>query len=57
MSLRPRPGLSSRIVDGERVFLDRDNGRVHYFNWTATLVWDRLEAGQPDKGARRHALG
>ena len=46
MSLRPRLGLSSRIVDGERVILDRDNGQIHQFNWTATLVWDRLEAGK-----------
>ena len=46
MSLRPRRGLSSRVVDGERVILDRDNGRVHQLNSTATLVWDRLEAGE-----------
>ena len=46
MSLRPRPGLSSRIVDGERVILDRDNGRIHQFNWTATLVWDSLAVGK-----------
>lgn len=46
MKQRPRPELSSRIVDGERLILDRKNGRVHSLNSTASLVWDRIVAGR-----------
>ena len=45
MGLRPRSGLSSRLVDGEMVILDREKERVHQLNSTATLVWGRLTAG------------
>ena len=46
LKLRPRPELSTRVVDGERVILDRENGRVHQLNSTASLIWDRIEGGK-----------
>jgi O-phosphoseryl-tRNA(Cys) synthetase len=42
MEVRPRGGLSSRLVDGEMVILDRENDRIHQLNATASLVWLRL---------------
>ena len=46
MKLRPRGELSTRVVDGERVILDRENGRVHQLNSTASFIWDRIADGK-----------
>jgi hypothetical protein len=46
VELTPRTGLSSRVVDGERVILDRDNDTVHQLNSTASLIWDALSDGR-----------
>ena len=42
MEARPRRGLSSRLVDGEVIILDRENDRIHQLNATASLVWESL---------------
>jgi hypothetical protein len=42
VDLRARQGLSTRVVDGERVILDRESGQVHQLNSTASFVWDRV---------------
>ena len=34
-----RSGLSTRVVKGETVVLDRDSHKVHQFNNTAGLIW------------------
>lgn len=45
MALRPRvrERLSARVIGGELVVLDRDGGRVHQFNATATYIWGRCD--------------
>jgi hypothetical protein len=43
MNPRARPDLTARAVDGETVLLDRERGRVHQFNRTATFIWSRLD--------------
>ncbi len=35
--------MTARAVDGEAVLLDREGGRVHQFNRTATFIWSRLD--------------
>jgi pyrroloquinoline quinone biosynthesis protein D len=42
MSMQPRrrDNLVARPLDGETLVLDRDTGRIHQLNGTATLVWD-----------------
>jgi hypothetical protein len=43
MDPRPRPDVSSRIVDGEVVVLDHENEKIHQLNATASFVWSRLD--------------
>ena len=44
MSLPKRnPSLIDRIVDGERVLLDRERGRIHRLNTTASFVWSHCD--------------
>jgi len=38
-----RPDLSTRVVEGEAVVLDRDASLVHQLNVTASFVWDRCD--------------
>ena len=39
MSLRHRPDLVTRTVDGELIILDRSTETVHHLNHTATYIW------------------
>ena len=39
MYLKPRANLAVRDVEGETVVFDRDGGRIHQLNPTATFVW------------------
>lgn len=43
MHPRQRPDLTGRTVDGEAVLLDRNGGRVHQLNLTASFVWSKLD--------------
>jgi PqqD family protein of HPr-rel-A system len=40
---KKRSDLSSRLIGGETVVLDRDGGQVHQMNATASYVWDRCD--------------
>jgi Coenzyme PQQ synthesis protein D (PqqD) len=40
MGHRHRQDLVSRVVDEELLILDREAGRVHRFNPTATYIWN-----------------
>lgn len=35
--------MSARVIAGETVVLDRDGGRVHQLNATASYVWERCD--------------
>jgi hypothetical protein len=41
--LRKRNGVTTSMVEGECVLLDRDAGLVHHFNRTASFIWDRCD--------------
>jgi Coenzyme PQQ synthesis protein D (PqqD) len=38
-----RPGIKSRLVDGETVVLDRQESVIHQFNHTASYIWERCD--------------
>ena len=40
---RTREDLSARVIGGEVVVLDRDGGKVHQLNATASYVWGRCD--------------
>jgi Coenzyme PQQ synthesis protein D (PqqD) len=46
--MRPmrKPGLVSRIVDGEAVVVDRATDQVHRLNLTATCIWDQCDGSR-----------
>lgn len=41
----PRADLQVELVDGEAVILDKESGKVHQLNATATLVWGGIADG------------
>lgn len=41
-----RPDLMSRVINGERVILDRERGYVHQLNATASCIWDALDGSR-----------
>lgn len=43
MTPRKRSNLSSRVIGGELVVLDRDGEKVHQLNATASFVWGRCD--------------
>jgi len=40
---KKRDDVSARVIAGETVVLDRDGGRVHQLNATASYVWERCD--------------
>jgi PqqD family protein of HPr-rel-A system len=38
-----REDVSARIIGGELVVLDREGGRVHQLNATASYIWGRCD--------------
>lgn len=40
---RVREDVSARVIGGEIVVLDRDGGRVHQLNATASYIWGRCD--------------
>jgi hypothetical protein len=50
MICTPRANLSTRVIEGEVVILDRQTGRIHQLNSTASFVWTRLDSGTPLAG-------
>jgi hypothetical protein len=42
MICTPRANLSTRVIEGEVVILDKQTGRIHQLNSTASFVWTRL---------------
>ena len=47
MICTPRANLATRVIEGEVVILDKQTGRIHQLNSTASFVWTRLAAGTP----------
>lgn len=45
---RVREDLSARVIGGEIVVLDRDGGRVHQLNATASYIWGRCDGRQTE---------
>ena len=43
MNPKKRDDVSARVIAGETVVLDRDGGRVHQLNATASYVWERCD--------------
>jgi hypothetical protein len=43
--VRPKHRLDvqSRLVDGEMVVLDREQGLIHQLNRTATFIWEKCD--------------
>jgi PqqD family protein of HPr-rel-A system len=50
---KKRDDVSARVIAGETVVLDRDGGRVHQLNATASYVWERCDgSASPTEIAR-----
>jgi hypothetical protein len=47
MICTPRANLATRVIEGEVVILDKQTGRIHQLNPTASFVWTRLGSGTP----------
>ena len=47
MICTPRANLATRVIEGEVVILDKQTGRIHQLNSTASFVWTRLDSGTP----------
>jgi alpha-acetolactate decarboxylase len=47
MICTPRTNLATRVIEGEVVILDKQTGRIHQLNSTASFVWTRLDSGTP----------
>ena len=47
MICTPRANLVTRVIEGEVVILDKQTGRIHQLNSTASFVWSRLDSGMP----------
>jgi hypothetical protein len=47
MICTPRAELACRIVEGEVVILDKQSGKIHQLNSTASFVWNRLDGHTP----------
>ena len=43
LRLKRRPGVRSKLVDGEMIVLDREKDLIHQFNKTATFIWERCD--------------
>jgi hypothetical protein len=43
--LKPRTNLAIENTDGELIVLDKDAGKVHQLNKSASLVWHGLSDG------------
>lgn len=43
MNPKKRDDVSARVIAGETVVLDRDGGKVHQLNATASYVWERCD--------------
>ena len=43
--MKPRPDLAVENVDGELIVLDKEAGKVHQLNSSASFVWDCLSDG------------
>ena len=41
--LKRRPDIRTRLVDGELVVLDREEGLIHQLNKTATYIWEQCD--------------
>jgi hypothetical protein len=41
--VKRRPNFKSRLVDGELVVLDREQGLIHQLNKTASFIWEQCD--------------